>query len=212
MKKSITLLILFFSLITLGQNEKINQLNKENQKTGFWKLISKDGNIEITSTFLDGKYVSNTQYYKNKKLVASYNNELNELLIINDSVSTKAKFLMNEDSSRTLINIDDSEIDEEISNYFYSFSEMEPLYEGGMENLYFFVARNLSIGNFYGKLRIQFSVDPNGFVHNVELIEGNNTKIEKEAKKVFQKIPRWQPGHKNGVFKDTTLIFPLTFN
>lgn len=133
-------------------------------------------------------------------------------MIINDSTTTKAKFLINEDGSRSLIGFDNSELDETISNYFYSFSEMDPIYEGGIEKFYVFMAKNFSLGNFYGILKIQFNVDPNGFVNNIELIEGNSSQLEKEAKKVFRKIPRWQPGHKNGEFKDTTLIFPLTVN
>ena len=120
MKKHYILLALFFSLISLGQNKKINQLNEENQKTGVWKLTSKDKSIEITTEFLEGEYVSETKYYKDKKLVASYNNKLNELLIITDSISTKAKFLINEDASRTLVGIDGTEIDETLSNYFYT--------------------------------------------------------------------------------------------
>jgi Gram-negative bacterial TonB protein C-terminal len=212
MKKTITLLTLFFSLITIGQNEKINQLNKENQKTGIWKLTSKNKDIEITTEFLEGKYVSETKYYKDKKLVASYNNQLNELLIITDSISTKAKFLINEDASRTLVGIDGTEIDEVLSNYFNSFSDIQPLYEGGIEKFYAFVAKNLSLGSFHGRLKIQFNVDSNGFVNNIELIEGNDVQLEKDAKKVFHKSLRWQPAHKNGVFKDTIMIFPLTIN
>jgi hypothetical protein len=212
MKKSITLLVLFFSIIASSQNEKINQLNKEIQKTGVWKLTSKEKDVEIITEFLNGKYVSDTKYYKNKKLVASLNHELNELLIINDTVSTKAKFLINEDDSRTLVGIDGTEIDEVISNYFNSFSDIQPLYEGGMEKFYFFVAKNLSLGSFHGRLKIQFNVDSNGFVNNIALIEGNDVQLEKEAKKVFKKIPRWQPAHKNGIFKDAIMIFPLTIN
>jgi hypothetical protein len=212
MKKSFTLLTLFFSLIAIGQNERINKLNQENQKTGVWKLTSKNKDIEITTEFFEGKYVSETKYYKDKKLVASYNNELNELLIIRDSISTKAKFLINEDASRTLVGIDGTEIDEIISDYFNSFSDIQPLYEGGMEKFYVFVAKNLSLGSFHGRLKIQFNVDSNGFVNNIELIEGNDVQLEKEAKKVFRKIPRWQPAHKNGIFKDTIMIFPLTIN
>ena len=212
MKKHFILIALFFSLMTLGQNEKINQLNKKNQKTGVWKLTSKDKSIEITTEFADGIYISDTKYYKNKKLVASYNNNLNELLIINDSTTTKAKFLINDDGNRSLINFDNSELDETISNYFYSFSEIEPLYEGGIEKFYVFVAKNLSLGNFHGKLKIQFNVDPNEFVNNIELIEGNDEQLKNEAKKTFKKMPRWLPGHNNGIFKDTIVNFPLTID
>lgn len=212
MKKTITLLTLFFSLISIGQNEKINKFNKENKKTGVWKLTSKNKDIEIVTEFLDGKYVSETKYYKDKKLVALYNNDLNEIVIINDSVSTKAKFNINEDSSRNLVRVDGTEIEEDISNYFYSFSEIEPLYEGGIEQFYVFVAKNMSLGNYHGRLKIQFNIDSNGFANNIKLIEGNDFPLEKEAKKVFGKMPRWLPGHKNGEFDDTIMIFPLTIN
>nr|WP_314865394.1 energy transducer TonB [uncultured Flavobacterium sp.] len=212
MKKSFTLLTLFFSLIAIGQNERINKLNQENQKTGVWKLTSKNKDTEITTEFLEGKYVSETKYYKDKKLVASYNNELNELLIIRDSISTKAKFLINEDASRTLVGIDGTEIDEDISNYFYSFSELEPEYVTGFTGFFHFVAKNFNIGDFIGKIKIKFDIDPNGKVTNVSLMEGNDSKLEKEAKRVFSKLPPWQPSHKDGVFITKTLIFPITRN
>ena len=37
-------------------------------------------------------------------------------------------------------------------------------------------------------------------------------KLEKEAKRVFSKLPSWQPGHKDGEFITKTLIFPITRN
>ena len=212
MKKSFLLFLFFFSLIMSGQNEKMNQLNKKNQKTGFWNITNKDKSIEISTLFLDGKYASDTKYYKNKKLVASYNNDLNELVIIDDSLSTKAKFLANEDGSRTLVTIDGTEIEESISNYFYSFSEIDPEFENGIADFYLFVAKNFNVGDFIGKIKIKFDIDPNGKVTNISLFEGNDQKLEKEAKRVFSKSPRWHPGHKDGVFITKTLIFPITKN
>lgn len=212
MKKTITLLTLFFSLISIGQNEKINKFNKENKKTGVWKLTSKSKDIEIVTEFLDGKYVSETKYYKDKKLVALYNNDLNEIVIINDSVSTKAKFNINEDSSRNLVRIDGTEIEEEILNYFYSFSELDPEYVTGFTGFFQFIAKNFNIGDFVGKIKIKFDIDPNGKVTNISLMEVNNQKLEKEAKRVFSKLPSWQPGHKDGEFITKTLIFPITRN
>ncbi len=212
MKKTITLLTLFFSLISIGQNEKINKFNKENKKTGVWKLTSKNKDIEIVTEFLDGKYVSETKYYKDKKLVALYNNDLNEIVIINDSVSTKAKFNINEDSSRNLVRVDGTEIEEDISNYFYSFSELDPEYVTGFTGFFQFIAKNFNIGDFVGKIKIKFDIDPNGKVTNISLMEGNNQKLEKEAKRVFSKLPSWQPGHKDGEFITKTLIFPITRN
>ena len=212
MKKTITLLTLFFSLISIGQNEKINKFNKENKKTGVWKLTSKNKDIEIVTEFLDGKYVSETKYYKDKKLVALYNNDLNEIVIINDSVSTKAKFNINEDSSRNLVRVDGTEIEEEILNYFYSFSELDPEYVTGFTGFFQFIAKNFNIGDFVGKIKIKFDIDPNGKVTNISLMEGNNQKLEKEAKRVFSKLPSWQPGHKDGEFITKTLIFPITRN
>ena len=212
MKKIILTLLVFLSLVMNGQNIKLNQINKENQKTGIWKLTSNNKDIEIVMEFLDGKYVSETKYYKNKQLVASYNNDLNELLIIKDSVTTKAKFLLNEEDSRTLVSIDGNEIEESILDYFYSFSELNPLYEGGIEKFYVLMAKNLSLGNFHGMLKIQFKIDSNGVVSFMKLNEVNDEKLEIEAKKVFQKMPRWQPAHKNGICIDTVMIFPLNVN
>lgn len=195
-----------------GQNEKMNQLNKKNQKTGFWNITNKDKSIEIRTLFLDGKYASDTKYYKNKKLVASYNNDLNELVIIDDSLSTKAKFLANEDGSRILVRIDGTQIEEDISNYFYSFSEIDPEFDTGFTGFFLFIAKNFNVGDFIGKIKIKFDIDPNGKVTNISLMEGNDQKLEKEAKRVFSKSPRWHPGHKDGVFITKTLIFPITRN
>lgn len=212
MKKSFLLFLFFFSLIMSGQNEKMNQLNKKNQKTGFWNITNKDKSIEIRTLFLDGKYASDTKYYKNKKLVASYNNDLNELVIIDDSLSTKAKFLANEDGSRILVRIDGTQIEEDISNYFYSFSEIDPEFDTGFTGFFLFIAKNFNVGDFIGKIKIKFDIDPNGKVTNISLMEGNDQKLEKEAKRVFSKSPRWHPGHKDGVFITKTLIFPITRN
>ena len=75
-----------------------------------------------------------------------------------------------------------------------------------------FIAKNFNIGDFVGKIKIKFDIDPNGKVTNISLMEGNNQKLEKEAKRVFSKLPSWQPGHKDGEFITKTLIFPITRN
>lgn len=212
MKKAVTLLTFILTLVAYSQNGKTNLLNKENEKTGIWILTSKEKDIEIVAEFLDGKYVSETKYYKDKKIIATYKNDLNELLIINDSISTKAKFIINEDGSRILVGIDGAEIEEDISNYFYSFSEIEPEFISGFTGFFQFIAKNFNIGDFVGKIKIKFDIDPNGKVNNISLMEGNDKKIEKEAIKVFSKSPRWNPGHKDGVFITKTLIFPITRN
>ncbi|MFV8467391.1 hypothetical protein [Flavobacterium sp. LB1P62] len=108
MKKKVFLITFLICAATVfSQNiieyngKKINGLDENNNQTGIWKLFDEENKVLITCEFKNGEYVSNTNFYKDSKLIASYNNE-DKLEIYKDSKTITCNFHRKEDNSTTL--------------------------------------------------------------------------------------------------------------
>ena len=62
-----------------------------------------------------------------------------------------------------------------------------------------------------GKVTLQFTIEPNGKVTNVEVLRGVDESLDKEAVRVVSKSPRWTPGYLNGKPVRVTYTFPVIF-
>ena len=62
-----------------------------------------------------------------------------------------------------------------------------------------------------GKVTLQFTIEPNGKVTNVEVLRGVDESLDKEAVRVVSKSPRWKPGYLDGKPVRVTYTFPVIF-
>ena len=63
-----------------------------------------------------------------------------------------------------------------------------------------------------GRVIVKFVVEKDGSVSNVQVVKGVDKDLDREAIRVIQKMPRWQPGRNNGQPVRSYFNFPVTFN
>jgi TonB family protein len=216
MKKKILLGLLFiFSISSYAQNvieyngEKINALDENKNQTGIWKLYDEKNNILITCEFKNGEFISNTNYYKDSKLIASYNN-IDKLEIYKDSKTITCNFYRKEDETQTLVGIDGKELDDEILQYFYlNVGEVPAMFYGGTSKLYDFIGNNFNNKGNKGKVKVLFKIDTKGFTTEIEIESSTNEKLNDEAIRIISILPRFQPAHQSERFVKFSYSIPI---
>lgn len=217
-KKIVILLISINSLTLIAQKnikykgETINALDENNNKTGIWKLYDDKNNILIVFEFEKGEYISDTKYYKDSILIASYDAKKNDLKIYKDSKIIEAKFFEKLNNERTIVSKDGKELDSETLKYFFFSSEALPFYYGGVNELYSFISNNINSKGNKGKVKVQFYIDSNGYTSEIKIIESSNPNLDEEVKKVIGILPRWQSGYQSDRFVKCPFIIPITIN
>lgn len=219
LKKRVFLIAFLICTITsFSQNvieyngEKINALDENNNQTGIWKLFDEKNNALITCEFKNGEYSANTKFYKDSKLIASYNN-LDKLEIYKDSKTTICNFYRNEDNSTTLVDENGKEIDSETKKYyFFNGGQVMPMFYGGVNKLYEFIGNNFKSNGNKGNVKVKFKIDSKGFATEIEIESSTNEKLNQEAIRVISMMPRCQPAYQRGRFVKYPYLVPININ
>lgn len=220
MKHIFLFFLLSFSFLCNGQNvieyknEQINVIDENGKQTGIWKLYDDDKKIMITTEFKNGEIISDTKYYYDSKLIASYKgNDLIE--IYKDGKTIKGYFFRKENGGQTIVDNKGKELEVETLRYFYLSGQVMPMYYGGQALLFDFIGKNIdykSIKDNKGKVKIKFVIDTVGKTSQIEIVESTNKELNEEAKRIVQNLPRWQPAHQGGAFVRCPYIIPITIN
>jgi len=92
-----------------------------------------------------------------------------------------------------------------------------PEYPGGLEAMYKFVQKHMNYpksarkGGISGKVYVQFLVQKDGSVTDVQTIRGIQEDCNREAERVVAMMPKWRPGKKDGVPVTVRYVIPLIF-
>ena len=62
-----------------------------------------------------------------------------------------------------------------------------------------------------GRVYVQFVVEPDGSITNVEIIRKVSADLDREAKRVVQRMPRWEPGESKAKKVRTRVRLPINF-
>lgn len=62
-----------------------------------------------------------------------------------------------------------------------------------------------------GKCYIQFVIDVDGSITNVELLRGFDEECDAEALRVVNLMPKWKPGKKDGKPVRVNYLIPVAF-
>ena len=95
--------------------------------------------------------------------------------------------------------------------------EQQPEYPGGMEAMSKFIGKNLKYPSTArrmgvdGKVFVQFVVDKEGKISDVQVIKGVSADCDKEAVRVVQMMPAWKPGKQNGKAVKARFVLPIRF-
>ncbi len=105
-----------------------------------------------------------------------------------------------------------SQVVEESDDQVYSTAgiEVKPEFPGGMEKFYKFVFNNYRTpdeGGLKGKVYVTFVVEKDGSLTDIKVLRDIGYGTGKEAIRVLQKCPKWNPGIQNG--KPVRVLYSL---
>ncbi|MEQ8323135.1 MAG: M56 family metallopeptidase [Vicingaceae bacterium] len=93
-----------------------------------------------------------------------------------------------------------------------------PAYVGGMESMVRYLTENIVYPKdakeegVAGTVFVQFVVETDGTINNVEVTQGVDDRLDLEAVRVIQKMPKWSPGVKGEEAVRVALVLPIKFS
>lgn len=105
------------------------------------------------------------------------------------------------------------------SGHSYPFKQfsVNPIFDGGWQGFHDFVKRNLVYPDFAkqhkinGTIRVGFTVNADGTVSNVKVINGEVPCLNEEALRIMRLSPVWTPGYKYGFPVSMVYQVPIDF-
>jgi protein TonB len=107
--------------------------------------------------------------------------------------------------------------EEEAVDEIFTIVEDQPTPSGGMQAFYQYVQKNLKYPaqarrmGIEGKVFVQFIVDKDGALSDVQAVKGIGAGCDEEAVRVIQGAPKWKPGKQRGRPVRVRMILPITF-
>jgi TonB family protein len=89
-----------------------------------------------------------------------------------------------------------------------------PEYDNSFKN---YVQKNLHLpssiieSSFKGKVFVEFIIESDGSISNVQVIQGIQVELDKEAVRVIESSPKWKPGVQRGKPVRVKMNFPISF-
>jgi protein TonB len=106
---------------------------------------------------------------------------------------------------------------EEVAEEIFSIVEDQPTPQGGIEAFYKYVGKNINYPaqarrmGVEGKVYVQFVVDKDGSLNEVQAIKGIGAGCDEEAVRVVKAAPKWKPGKQRGRAVKVRMVIPITF-
>ena len=96
-------------------------------------------------------------------------------------------------------------------------AETQPSFPGGISAFYSYVAKNVNYPKpairqgVSGKVFVQFVIDRDGSLSDLEVIKSIGAGCDEEALRVVQNSPRWNPGKQRGKPVRVRMVVPISF-
>ena len=103
------------------------------------------------------------------------------------------------------------------SDKVYDIVEQQPRFPGGPTAMMRFISENLKYpqnaidAHIAGRVTVQFVVEKDGSVSNVEVLTGGDPMLDNEAIRLVKSMPRWTPGKQYGMTVRTKYRVPVLF-
>ncbi len=113
--------------------------------------------------------------------------------------------------------IEFTEIEEEIADEIFAIVEQNPKPIGGYEAFYAYIFKNIKYprialaSSVEGKVFVQFVVNKNGELTDFEVVKGVGFGCDEEAVRVLQSAPNWIPGKQRGKPVKVRIVIPIKF-
>jgi len=128
------------------------------------------------------------------------------------SIKFKEGVLMEARNAVNTKSINSEDNDETFSN-----AEEMPRFMGGdQEKFQAYLKENMnypeSLNGKSGKVYVQFTIETDGSLSGCEIVKGLNTEADKEALRLINLSPKWEPGKQKGEKVPVRITFPVKFN
>ena len=143
--------------------------------------------------------------------------------IVDDDIKVEDNILNLEDDANMGVEIMDyvEEVQEEAVEEEaipFALVEEKPKFQGGDANTFSkWVSQHLDYpeiakeNGVSGRVMVQFTVNPNGTVSDVKVLRGVDPSLDREAVRVIQSSPKWEPGKQRDRAVKVTYQFPVIF-
>ena len=95
--------------------------------------------------------------------------------------------------------------------------EQQAEFPGGQSKLMSWLSSNIRYpesaqqNDIQGRVVVQFVVERDGSIGHAKVVKGVDKDLDREALRVVNKMPKWQPGKNNGVAVRSYFTLPVTF-
>lgn len=139
------------------------------------------------------------------------------LMLIVVSCSNNSKTKNEADTNKTENNKPEEKSAETQDTEVYVITEHMPQYAGGEEALKTYLKNTISYpkseleAGVQGKVFVEFVVETDGSISDVQVIEGVSKALNEEAITVVKKMPKWIPGKQGEELKRVKFTLPIMF-
>lgn len=122
--------------------------------------------------------------------------------------------VLNVDVSAPIVEEKEEEVEEEV----VIIPDVNPEFGGGEAKLYEYLQENIQYpqlardGGITGKVYVQFVVEKDGSITNVQVKRDIGGGCGDEAKRVVKAMPKWKPGKVGGRTVRSQFVLPVNFN
>lgn len=99
----------------------------------------------------------------------------------------------------------------------YKEADVMPEFPGGMQEMMNYMGSSIKYPEaaeaegLEGKVFVQFVVDSEGKVGQIEVVKGVRDDLDSEAVRVISEMPDWTPGQKDGKTVNVQLVLPIAY-
>lgn len=106
---------------------------------------------------------------------------------------------------------------EEVSEEIFVVVEKQPEFPGGNTAMMKFLSSNIKYpviaqeNGIHGRVICNFVVERDGSITDVQVVRGVDPSLDKEAVRVIQSMPKWEPGKQRGSAVRVRFTLPVVF-
>lgn len=204
-----------WQIIEGGLDFKISGKVKGGKKNGHWRVKDSKNEVVLTENYSDGSFVRGYDHKYSSKY--SYERpKLDKRIFLNTKPITEMGLLVKIDGINSeypyiRINTPSNQVIEK-----FEIVDQQPEYPGGMHAFYQSIKRNLRFPkgiktSIRQKVFVQFVVNQDGSLTDVEVVKSISNPFDKEAKRVVIEAGPWQSGKQKGKPVKVRMIVPITF-
>lgn len=117
---------------------------------------------------------------------------------------------------KVVIEIEDEKLEEEVE--IFTVVEQEASFPGGIQKLNEYLAQSIKYPQqaketgTKGRVMLTFVVERDGSITNIKILRDIGSGCGEEAKRVVEKMPKWQPAKQRGKAVRQQFVLPVSFN